>query len=148
MVVIDSNVFAKLFAEEHDSTEARAFFKYCVTNNIPLLAPTLFSYEVLQIAIYYDYPLHNALEVLESSEAFNLNLKTLSKEDWLNAEEMVQSGHEKSGFPSLYDCSYHVLALSQGCVFLTADKRHAIKTKQFGAIKLLQDWQEIFAVNP
>lgn len=140
MIVIDSNVFAKQFIEEHDSHQAKAFFKHCIQNKIPLLAPTIFTYEVLQIASYYQHPLEDALHRIENYTAFNLSILELQKSEWLDVETMIASGHKKSGYPSVYDSSYHVLAKSRNCIFLTADKRHAAKTKQFGNIELLADW--------
>lgn len=144
MVVIDSNIFAKLFIEEPDSVQAKAFFKYCLENNTPLLAPTLFTYEVLQIAVYYNHPLENALQRIEDFSAFNLELAELDRGEWLRVEKMTASGHEKSGNPAVYDSSYHCLAIARGQVFLTADKRHEAKTRQFGNIKLLAQWPDIF----
>ena len=144
MIVIDSNIFAKQFIDEHDSEQAKAFFKYCIENKTPLFAPTLFTYEVLQITVYYHHPIEDALQRIESYLAFNLTLEELQKSDWLQVEKMIASGHKKSGYPSLYDSSYHILAKSKGCIFLTADKRHKAKTEKAGNITLLKDWAELF----
>lgn len=144
MIVIDANIFAKLFIDEKDSAQAKLFFKSCIENKVSLFAPTLFTYEVLQIAAYYNHPIENALQMIEDYCAFNLELITLDKRHWIDIEKMVESGHKKSGFPSLYDSSYHILAKQSDCFFLTADKRHEAKTKQFGHIVLLQDWKKLF----
>lgn len=140
MYVIDSNVFAKLFIEEADSEQAIRFFQHCIEQEIRLLAPTLLRYEVLQIALYYGHPLEDALERLEQYCRFNLTLHELSREAWQIAEKIVKSGHEKSGFPSLYDSCYHALAIEQDVTFITADKRHKAKAEQFGQIVLLDAW--------
>ena len=63
-LVIDSNVFAKLFINEADSEIAKFFFTRCVSEDVALLAPTLFEYELLQIALYYSYPLSEVLAQL------------------------------------------------------------------------------------
>jgi len=47
---------------------------------------------------------------------------------------------KKSGFPSFYDASYHALAITHECQFITADKRHIAKAKGFGHVTLLSDW--------
>lgn len=120
MIVIDSNIFAKLFIDEDDSSIAESFFEYCLTHEVPLIAPDLFYYEVLQIALYYNHPVNLAVESIEDYMSFNLRLLPLNKERWLAVEKMVQSGHEKSGFPSLYDSCYHVLAMTNDCYFLRA----------------------------
>lgn len=147
MIVIDSNIFAKLLIDEHDSQVAEEFFEYCLTHEIALIAPTLFYYEVIQIALYYNHPVNLTLESIEEYLGFNLSLEELRKKEWLEVEKMVKSGHKKSGYPSLYDSAYHVLALSHNCTFLTADKKHEAKTKQFGSIKMLSEWKEIFSTK-
>ncbi len=65
MFVIDSNVFTKLFVDESDSSQAIDFFRHCIEQDILILAPTLFHYEVLQIALYYHHPLDDVLERLK-----------------------------------------------------------------------------------
>lgn len=35
---------------------------------------------------------------------------------------------------------YHALALEVGVTFVTAGKKHLIKTKSFGAVQLLEEW--------
>ena len=141
LFVVDANVFAKLFIEEPDSGQARAFLKHCVENETPLLAPSLFTYEILQIAAYYGYPLPKALDIINDYKAFSLNIVELNVEQWKIAGTMTQSGHQQTGFPSLYDSCYHALAVENNCLFLTADKRHAAKTESFGHLQLLKDWQ-------
>lgn len=140
MFVIDSNVFAKLFIDEADSSLANDFFRHCIEQDVALLAPTLFQYEVLQIALYYQHPLDDALQRLKQYCHFNLELVALESDCWLTVERIVQSGHQKSGFPSLYDSCYHALAIERGMTFITADKRHKAKTEAFGQILLLDEW--------
>lgn len=141
MFVIDSNIFAKLLIEESDSHLTMDFFTHCVEQEIPLLAPSLFTYEILQITTYYDLPIRQALTTIEDYKAFNLNLVELTGEQWELACTMIKSGHPKSGFPSIYDCCYHALAIKNDCTFITADKRHADKTSSFGHLQLLKDWK-------
>lgn len=57
---------------------------------------------------------------------------------------MARTGHDKSGYPSIYDSIYQSLAMQVEGVFLTADKKHFAKTKQFKHICLLKDWETIF----
>jgi len=141
MIVVDSNVFAKLFIDEADSQQAKDFFRYCVSQEVPLLAPSLFTYEILQIATYYRYSIQDALAMVEDYKAFNLTLVELKSEEWELVENMVQTGHQNSGYPSLYDSCYHALAINNDCMFLTADRRHAVKAESFGHLQLLNDWQ-------
>lgn len=143
MIIIDANVFAKLLIAETDSIQAKNFFQYSIENNIALLAPTLFTYEVLQIATYHHHPLADALRRIKNYQAFNLTLTELTSNEWQDVETMIASGHDKSGYPSVYDSCYHVLAHARNGLFLTADKRHAAKTKKFGNIELLENWQAL-----
>ena len=55
--------------------------------------------------------------------------------------------HEKSGFPTIYDSIYHALAIQLDAVFLTADKKHYAKAKEYGHIKLLSEWETIFTTT-
>ncbi len=142
MYVIDSNVFAKLFLEESDSDQAIGFFRHCIEQEIPLYAPTLLRYEVLQIARYFQHPLKDVLHRLASHCDFNLELVELDDEAWLIAEEIASTGHDKSGYPSLYDSCYHALAIYREITFITADKRHEVKAKSFGHLMLLGSWRE------
>jgi len=74
----------------------------------------------------------------------NLEIVELDEKTILKAIDICVHGHEKSVFPSFYDASYHALAISNECQFITADKRHVAKTKNFGHVTLLQDWLELF----
>lgn len=88
MYVIDSNVFSKLFIEEADSEQARYFFINCLQNDIPLAAPSLLKYEILQTANYYKPPLEAALQLLESYGELGLTLQDLSAKAWVIAEQI------------------------------------------------------------
>ena len=55
----------------------------------------------------------------------------------LKAIEICETGHQKSGFPSFYDASYHALAINNDCIFITADSKHISKTLQFGHIRVV-----------
>ena len=54
---------------------------------------------------------------------------------------MAGSGHTKSGYPSWFDSFYHAIAVEEGAIFITADKRHAVKTRQFEHACLLRDFE-------
>lgn len=41
----------------------------------------------------------------------------------------------------MYDSVYHAMAIINDGVFITSDKRHYEKTKSFGHITLLKDWE-------
>jgi predicted nucleic acid-binding protein len=73
--------------------------------------------------------------ILQTIELDDISLKLI--------DDICKAGHEKSGFPSFYDASYHALSIQYNCYFVTADKRHFTKTQQLGHILLLSDWEKI-----
>ncbi len=143
-VVPDAGVFTKLFYDEPDSAEARAFFEYCARTKTKLVVPELFKYEIAQTSRYVDHALSDTLDLFSAHLRAIMTVSSPNREAWLLAEAIAKEGHQKSGFPSMYDSIYHALAIQQDGVFLTADKRHFAKTKAHGHIKLLKDWESIF----
>lgn len=144
IVVPDACVFNKLFLPEHDSHEAILFFSACTQSNMKLIVPELFKYEVLESIRSCNQPINKGLNLLSTMQAAILTINSPSHEVWLLAEEIAKTGHEKSGYPSMYDSIYHALAIQSGGIFLTADKRHYAKVKEYGHITLLEDWESIF----
>lgn len=148
-IVIDSNVFFKIIANEQDSLQAENFFNWSLDNEIKLYAPKLFEYEIASItqkAIKenrFDKTINEALSVVDLYKEATLSVIEPTKEIWLKAEEISSVGHLKSGFPSIYDSIYHAMAVKMNSVFLTADGRHYDKTKKIGNILLLENWESL-----
>ena len=146
IIVWDSNIFAKLLFEEHDSEEARAFTRACFErDDTKIIVPELFTYELASISQYYGDDITRTITALEAPFASSLVSVAPNKEAWILAEKIARTGHEKSGYPSIYDSIYQALAIQSGGVFVTADKKHFAKSKEFQHICLLEDWQTIFA---
>ncbi len=124
MIVPDANVFTKLLHPEHDSAEAKAFFKTCATTNTRLVVPELFKYEIAEVTRYKQASLISTLDLFEAHLNAILTVSSPNRETWLLAEKIASSGHKKSGFATMYDSIYHALAIKLDAVFLTADKRH------------------------
>ena len=55
---------------------------------------------------------------------------------------MARHGHGKSGYPEFTDCLYHSVALLNDAIFVTNDKKHVAKVKDFGSIVLLSKFLE------
>jgi len=143
-VVLDSCVFSKLFLQEPDHLEAVELITELSQRNIKVLVPSLFLYEVLSIAAASPFPMENTHALITQYQSANLEIVELDKNTILKAIDICAHGHKKSGFPSFYDASYHALAISNECQFITADKRHVAKAKSFGHVLLLSDWKGIF----
>lgn len=136
--VIDSNIFIKIFIDEDDSPQAKAFFLHCLKEGIVLLVPSIFTYEILYIAQKKGHSIEAVREHLNKNkqiQVVELSNRLMNK----SVDIINKTSHPKSGFPSFYDASYHALAMLNDCDFITADKRHYEKTKELGNIKLLAE---------
>ena len=142
-VVLDSCVFCKLFLDEPDHQEAVALITELSIQNYQVLVPSLFLYEVLSIAGVSPFSLSKANALITQYQLANLDILELDQQTIVKAIEICEQGHKKSGFPSFYDASYHALAITHKCQFITADKRHVAKAKGFGYVTLLSDWRSI-----
>jgi predicted nucleic acid-binding protein len=143
-VVLDSCVFNKLFLEEDDRDQAIELITELTNRNYQVIVPSLFLYEVLTIASVSNFPTQLAYKLITQYQEANLELIELDSVCILKAIEISETGHQKSGFPSFYDASYHALAILNNCIFITADNRHISKTAQFGHIVLLKNWKSLF----
>ncbi len=144
MIVVDANVFNKLFLAEPDQDQAKAFFREAVNQNVSLVAPTLFRYEAWEVARRNSVPLSEVSRMITLQQNLLLELVEPTLEHVLKAEEIASHGTKNSGFPSIYDSIYHAIALVEGGMFLTADHKHAAKVQKFGALVELENWQDLF----
>ncbi len=134
----------KLLFDEFDSHEAKVFFKTCALSETQLLVPELFKYEIAEVTRYFNTPLSKTLALFDAHQQSILTVIAPTQDIWLHAEKITQTGHQKSGYPSIYDSIYHALAIKENATFITADKRHFNKSKSFGHIELLEDWEKVF----
>ena len=140
-VVLDSNVFAKLFLNEPGRDTAAALLNYLNQRGIVVLEPEIFRYEVVSIAAQNGLSPTLANDQVDRFVRSGTSLVTLAPEVWTMALKMTETGHGKSGYPSIYDSAYHCLALANDALFITADQRHIAKAQQFGHIVHLDDWR-------
>lgn len=143
-MVLDSCVFSKLFLQEPDRQEAVELITELSQRNVKVLVPSLFLYEVLSIATVSTFPMKNVHALITQYQSANLEIVELDNKTILKAIDICAHGHQKSGFPSFYDASYHALAINNECQFITADKRYVAKAKTFGHVLLLSDWKGSF----
>ena len=138
-LVIDSSVFNKLFLDEPDSNDVVELFDKARLGQYRLIAPDLLYLEVISTANFFHVPISQVVELLEFQCRHLLSLRPLTSEELNKAVEITQIGHQNSGYPSIYDATFHAMALCNEAVFLTADKRHYAKTLQLGGVCLLGD---------
>ena len=142
VIVLDANVAVKMLHAEPDTKQARAFFQACAERDVKLLVPEHFLYEIVNVCQRVNVGANEVLEFYDILKATILTIVSPSRDTWLRAEKIAQDGHPSSGFPSIYDSIYHAMALDEGGVFVTADKRHVAKTRQYGGVILLNEWFE------
>lgn len=140
IIVPDANIAVKMLHTEADTDQARAFFRSCLENEVKILVPEHFLYELVNVCQRVKVGADQTLDFYEALKSSILTVVTPSRDTWLRAERMAQDGHPSSGFPSIYDSIYHALALDADGVFVTADKRHVAKTHQHGGVMLLSEW--------
>lgn len=143
-VVLDSNIFNKLFLKENDRQQAIDLILNLGEKDYQIVVPNLFLYEVLSVATISDYPTKAVHDLLRQHQKTNLKLVDIDKLTIEKAMDITEEGHPKSGYPSFYDATYHALAIRLTCQFVTADKRHKNKATNFGYITILSDWESIF----
>ena len=141
-IIVDANVVIKSLRKEPDSNIAFDFLRACVSHKVQLIAPNLIQYEVANIAIKKNISIDLVTHLFDENISKLIDLESTDRFTWLQAERICQSGHEKSGYPSMYDSIYHAMAIIKGGTFFTADKRHYAKSKKFGHIALLEEWKE------
>lgn len=146
-IVPDSNIFIKLLLQEQDSAKAIEFLQQCAADGVMFFVPEHFVYEIATVCVHHGRPVEDALALVEHHEQAGLQVIMPSKKVWLDAEKICQSGHVKSGFPSLYDAIYHALAVEVGAVFVTADTRHIAKSFRHGGLCALSNWKTLFSTT-
>ncbi|MFT7533505.1 MAG: putative nucleic acid-binding protein, partial [Gammaproteobacteria bacterium] len=132
-IVVDANILIKLFCEESDSVDAKAFFEYLILNEFDIFAPQLLITETMKACLAKKVDASIVIHFLEMQLNNTLQLVDLDMSVLKKACEVSETGHPKSGYPSFNDSVYHAVALAHDSVFITADNRHVVKTqKKFG----------------
>ena len=143
-IILDASVGVKILHEEQDTTIAQEFLKTCTTNDTRVLVPEHFLYELINVCQKLGIEVSNALKFFEAMKGSILTVVTPDNDMWLLAEKIASEGHQKSGFPSMYDSIYHALAIESKGFFVTADRRHFARAEKFSHISLLSGWENIF----
>ena len=129
-VVVDSNIFIKIFKEEADSKQAKEQLTYLLENQISIVAPQLLITETIDVCLYQKVASASTLhDFFEALIVDHILTPSISKEVLKIACEMVDYGHTKSGYPTINDSLYHAYAIELGTKFITADGRHKRKPK-------------------
>jgi predicted nucleic acid-binding protein len=140
-LVLDASVLVKLFRSEPDSIAARAAVEHSADHNISLLAPGLAVYEVLSVALHYQVPFDIPIRLFDFLKSTGFLFVEPTPAELRKAELIATTKTPAAGFPALKDSIYHAVAIMRGGTFLTADRKHIEKAKDFGHVQLLADWR-------
>lgn len=121
-ICLDSGLLLKLLFNEPDSQLAEALWQSWVMNDVQLIAPYLFPFEITAVIqkVTHRGLLDAAMgkKVLKKALEFDVTLQTFSGIHERAWELATQFSH-----PTAYDTHYLALAENIGCPFWTADRR-------------------------
>ncbi|MCF6186413.1 MAG: type II toxin-antitoxin system VapC family toxin [Desulfobulbaceae bacterium] len=144
--VLDANVFLEYMYCRSLQDNSKQIFKDAILERIQILVPSLVLDEITEVLCgnmddIGDVELHlKYIEKLAKQEILQIVVPNI--EVRIKAIEMARKGNGKSGYPELTDCLYHALAISNSAVFITNDKKHISKVKEFGHIQELSCYGE------
>lgn len=139
--VLDANVFLEYIFDRPLKYHSQQLIKDAILNKIKILIPSLLLDEITEVLCgnlnnIVDVEKHiKYIEHLAREEAVNIIVPNCRVR--MKAIEIARSGTPKSGYPELADALYHALAILNGAIFVTNDKKHISKVKQFGHIREL-----------
>jgi predicted nucleic acid-binding protein len=140
--VLDASVLVKLFRREEDSESARSGIVRCAERGWLLMAPHLMVYEVLSVSLHYEVAFDIPLGLISDMRSAGFRLLHPTPDEFRRAEEIATTRPDAIGRPpQLKDSIYHAMAIERGGTFVTADRRHVEKTRQFGHVVALGDWR-------
>ena len=138
-VVLDANIYVKLFKKETDSQKAINLVYNLVRAGIEIIEPSVVVNETINTCEV------NKQDIKEVCDFFltlvDSNIRFIEFDGFLIEQtlKITQQGHPKSGYPSFSDSLYQAIAIRENALLITADKRHYNKTKHLGNIELLEN---------
>lgn len=136
-VVLDANIYVKLFKQESDSDQAIKLFHTLIQEGVEILAPSVVVNETVTTCEVNRYPISEVCNFFTALMDASIRLIELDQTIIQKTLAMTEQGHAKSGFPTFSDSLYHAIAIQENALFVTADRRHYEKTKHLGSIELL-----------
>ncbi|HEB86919.1 MAG TPA: PIN domain-containing protein [Gammaproteobacteria bacterium] len=144
--VLDANVFLEYIYCRPLQDNAKQILKDAILEQIQIIVPGLVLDEITEV-------LCGNLDDIKEVEQHLKYIEELARQEILHivvpnievrmkAIEMARTGNRKSGYPELTDCLYHALAISSNAIFITNDKKHISKVKEFGHIQELSCYGE------
>ena len=135
--IVDASIIIKwLVHEKDDLSFALSLLNDFSNKKIQLSIPIFIHWEVNNF-------LGRALDLESASEKYSYFKLLKLEENHLSMSATVRAFAIMKKFRkvSFYDASYHALAIENGGIFLTADKKYYEKTREIGSVMLLQNYK-------
>jgi len=132
-VVADSNILLATVLVEPHREKAQALLRHWAWNDVEVVAPSLFRYEIIAVIRKHVYRGTFSLEdgIKARDQLLSEPIKLLMNDDLLRrAYEMATQFNR----PTAYDSQYLAVAEHLGCEFWTADER------MFNAVSSALPW--------
>lgn len=140
-VVLDANIYVKLFKKEIDSQQAINLLNKLVKEGITIVGPSVVVNETINTCEMYKQDIKEVCDFFRALIDSNINFVELDSSLIQKTLEITQQGHPKSGYPTFSDSMYQAIAIREDALFITADRRHYEKTKRLGNINLFSNIQ-------
>lgn len=142
-LIIDTSVLARYFFAHEQTPIARGIIERAYYGDLILAAPSLLLYEIASVFSKEQCDAATAKRALSETVALvEANVINLIEPDETALQEalaMAAFDTGGQGHISVYDATFHALAILNGATFITADKKHYNKSvKPFGHIELLE----------
>lgn len=135
--IIDASIIIKwLVREQEDFHFAINLLNDFYNKKVHLLIPIFVHWEVNNF-LGRSLAFGTAVEKYSHFKLLKLEESHLSMNTTLKAFAIMKKFHKVS----FYDASYHALAIENGGIFLTADKKYYDKTRRIGSIMLLENYK-------
>ena len=143
-LVLDTNVFLEVLFERELKQQALSLIEQATEEKAVILEPPLVFDEITEIVAVNSDETEKIERDLERIDGLIqkaiVNVVLPSVAVRMKAVEIFKTGHPKSGYPSYSDAICHALAMQMNATFVTNDKPHFNKAKQFGNIALLKEF--------
>lgn len=142
-LVVDTSVLARYFFAHEHTPIARNIIERGYHGELILAAPSLLLYEIASVFSKERCDARTAARALGDVVALvEANIINLIEPDEIllrKALDMAAFDTGGQGYISVYDATFHALAVLNGATFVTADRKHFQKAaKPFGHIEMLE----------
>lgn len=121
-LTIDANVFLQAILEEELTSAAISLFEHINNNDVQIINPTIFEYEVINLSIVNKLDLNIVDEILQKYKLINLKVLFPSLKCFKKIDNFTQTFST-----DFYTTLYHLFAIEHNSIFVTADAKYYSK---------------------